>query len=372
MRVRVLLVFSSSELGGAERSLTRMALAGNGDVEFALATLDGPGPWVDWCRQQGRQPFVLGERHSAGRHGRFGVRAIARLAALVRRERYSALYVIGLRASIWLRLMRPWFCNVLLVQGVRWNPDSNSRLDRAFRLVERMLGWLIDCYICNSKAAAATLVQRIGIPEKKIRVIYNGLERLPPVSVQRPEHAPQILTVANLSPRKGFIEYLEQVVAPLGRRYPWLRFVIVGRDEMMGAVQRKAQALGLQKVVTFTGFRMEVAEEFNTASVFVLPSLWNEGCPTAILEAMASGLPVVAFSIDGIPELIDHEVEGLLTPARDYVGMAKAIEGLLAAPRLSARLGQAGRSKVASRFLIEHSVRTHVSTFQELSSASQQ
>lgn len=366
-RARVLVVFSSSELGGAERSLTRMALAANGGVDFALATLDGPGPWADWCCQQGVKPFVLGRRRSANRHGRFGVIALMRLAALVRRERYPALYVIGLRASIWLRLMRPWLRNVRLVHGIRWNPDSNSRLDRAFRLVERMLGSLIDCYICNSKAAAATLAQRVGIPQKKIRVIYNGLEHLPPAGTQQPEHAPRrILTVANLSPRKGYVEYLEQVVAPLSKCYAWVRFVIVGRDEMAGTVQRRVEALGLQKAVTFTGFRMDVSEEFNTASVFVLPSLWNEGCPTAILEAMAYRLPVVAFAMDGIPELIDHEVEGLLTPPRDYAGMAKAIETLLAAPALSARLGQAGRSKVASRFLVEHSVNAHVLTFKEL------
>lgn len=365
-RIQVLLVFSTSELGGAERSLTRMALTATDEVEFTLATLDGPGPWSDWCREMGVEPLVLGERMADGGHGRFGFKALQNLLALVRRERYAALYVIGLRASLWLRFMRPWLAGVRLVHGIRWNPDSDSRLDRAFRLIERLLGGVVDLYICNSRVAGLTLERRAGIPQAKIRVVYNGLNQLPPDRILRSTDPLRVLTVANLSPRKGYLEYMEGVVAPLSRSLPSARFVIVGRDEMAGTVQRKSKDLGLHEIVEFSGFLPDVSREFEAARVFVLPSLWNEGCPTSILEAMAHSLPVVAFAIDGIPELIKHQVDGILVSPGNYVGMAKAIAELLANTDWSWRLGQAGRAKVENLFGIEHCANMHTEIFKEL------
>lgn len=363
---RVLIVFSSSELGGAERSLTRMALASSGPVSFALATLDGPGPWSDWCRAEGATPIVLGDRHGMDGHGRFGVVALMRLIRLVRAERYAVLYVIGLRASLMLRLVKPWLCGARLVQGVRWNPNSSSRLDRAFRLVERMLGGLIDLYICNSRVAAQTLDQALHIRARRIRVIYNGVAQAPPAPAPLSTRPMHVLTVANLSPRKGYLEYIEQVVAPLNERLPEARFLIVGRDEMAGAVQHKIADLGLTQVVTCVGFQPDVSAYLGAARAFVLPSLWNEGCPTSILEAMAHGLPAIAFALDGIPELIEHDADGILIPVGDYPRMAATIERLLLDPDGAARLAMRGREKVLAQFRIGNSAAAHVKAFSEL------
>lgn len=363
---RVLIVFSSSELGGAERSLTRMALASSGPVSFDLATLDGPGPWSDWCRAEGAAPIVLGDRHATDGHGRFGVLTLMRLISLVRAERYAVLYVIGLRASLMLRLVKPWLCGARLVQGVRWNPNSGSRLDRVFRLVERTLGGLIDLYICNSRIAAQTLDQALHIPARRIRVIYNGVARPPPAPAPLSARPMHVLTIANLSPRKGYLEYIEQVVAPLNKRLPEARFVIVGRDEMAGAVQHKIADLGLTQVVTCVGFQPDVSAYLSAARVFVLPSLWNEGCPTSILEAMAYALPIIAFALDGIPELIEHDADGILIPMGDYPRMAATIEQLLLDPDGAARLAMRGREKVLAQFRIANSAAAHVKAFSEL------
>lgn len=364
---RVLLVFSSSELGGAERSLTRMAVAADGEVEFALATLDGPGPWVDWCREQGRQPFVIGKRRRASRHGRFGVLAIVRLAALVRRQRYAALYVIGLRASIWLRLMRPWLSNVRIVQGVRWNPDSNSRLDRAFRLVEWGFGRFIDCYICNSKAAAATLAQKIGISEKKIRVIYNGLNDVPPIPARMNHPPTHVVVLANISERKGHFQFLD-VVSNVLRHMPDVRFFFVGRDDMKGRLILEIERRGLASAITLTGYQPDVGRWLQDASVMVLPSLWGEGCPTSILEGQAYGLPVIAYAIDGVPELILDGIDGLLAVPGNTIALTSALLRVLAEPTLAARMGGAGRAKVAREFTLARCASLHSDVFLEVAS----
>ena len=135
--MKTIIVFSSSELGGAERSLTRMALAAPPGA-YQLATLDGEGPWSDWVRLKGHKPLVFGTRIGP-QHGRFGISAFLTLVRYVRNENLSVLYICGLRASVWLRLLKPLLPSVKLVHGIRTNPETNSRLDRFIRLVERWL-----------------------------------------------------------------------------------------------------------------------------------------------------------------------------------------------------------------------------------------
>lgn len=367
--MRVIVIFSSSELGGAERSLTRMALAATNDVTFTLATLDGPGPWVDWCQEMGIMPFVLGERVRAGAHGRFGLKALLRLVELVRRERYAALYVIGLRSSLWLRLMRPWMHGARIVQGIRWNPDSDSLLDNALRLVERLLGVLIDLYICNSRASAETLQRRAGVPKNKIRVIYNGLDHLPP-PVALTERSTDVVLLANLSPRKGHWEFLD-VVAAVRERIPQAHFYFVGRDDMDGCLSREIVRRNLGQAVTLTGYQADVGHWLGKARLMVLPSLWGEGCPTSILEGFAHGLPVVAYAIDGIPELIDDGIDGFLVQPRDAAAITTAILRLLEDPEQAAHMGEAGRIKVERHFTLAHCANLHASVFSDLTEAHQ-
>lgn len=363
--MRILLVFSSSEIGGAERSLTRMVLAARADVQFDMATLDGNGPWVRWCREMGAEPVVLGKREEGARHGCFGWAALWRLAALVRQKRYTALYVIGLRASLWVRLLKPWLAGARLVHGIRWNPDAPSRLDRAFRLVERFLGGPIDLYICNSDAAALTLVRRVGVPGSKIRVIRNGLARLPTPPRDVAERPPNAVVVANLSPRKGHAEFLD-VVAAVCDRLPKAHFFLVGRDEMHGQLANEIARRGLTQTVTLTGYQDDVGSWLDRARAMVLPSLWGEGCPTSILEGFAHGLPVVAYAIDGVPELIADGIDGFLVPPRDTKELAEAIMRVFENPEMAARMGESGRSKVEQNFTLVRCASQHVAIFSKL------
>ena len=363
--VNVLILFSSSEIGGAERSLTRMARASSGNVRYVLATLDGPGPWADWASSLGMEVHVLGMSPSTRRR-RIELGAAKRLTGLVRRLGCDLIYVVGLRASVLVRLLRPLLGSVRLVNAVRWNPDSDSRLDRLFRLVEKSFGRWSDLYICNSKIAASTLTDRIGVPAEKVKVIYNGLSSMPPEDIVFAPRMRQVVTVANLSPRKGHAEYVENVILPLRKSSVDARFLFVGRDEMGGIVQRMVKRLGVEDVIEFTGFVDDVSSILARSMIFVLPSLWNEGCPTAVLEAMAHGLPIVAFSVDGIPEMITDGREGMLVPKGDYAAMAKAICTLLSDPVLARNLGRSGRLRVGREFQIDRCVRQHADVFGRL------
>ena len=361
--MRVLMVFSSSELGGAERSLTRMAMASSQRV-YQLATLDGEGPWCDWARSQGLQPLVFGERRGP-LHGTLRLRAFVSLVRHVRREHIKIIYVCGLRASFWLRLLKWLMPDIKLVDGIRWNPDSNSRLDKIFRVVERWLNGLVDLYITNSEIAAITLIEKCGISAEKIRVIYNGLADIPIDVIPLAERPLNVLTVANFNPRKGYLEYL-LAIESVHKVIPNARFILVGRDDMNGEVQRAISAAGMAGFVSCEGFQSDVSNYFESARVYVLPSLWGEGCPTSLLESMAWGIPVVANKIDGVPELIRNGVDGFLLNSRNKEKMAACIIELLSNCQIATALGNAGRDKVSRDFTMEACSRLHEQEFIKL------
>jgi glycosyltransferase involved in cell wall biosynthesis len=361
-QARALLLFSRSELGGAERSLSRMAFATQ-DVNYQLATLQGEGSWCRWVRSQGHDPLVLGRGASVG--GGLMLGGFWRLIRHIRCNPVDVIYVCGARASLLLRFMRVFLPRTKLVHGIRWNPDSDSKLDRFFRLVELLTHPLVDAWITNSAVAKQTLVSRCRIPASQVFVIYNGVESLPEVVPSLAERPMDVLTVANLNPRKGHREYL-QVVREVLKAVPAAKFIFVGRDDMNGEVQRAIEKAGLSGHVRCAGFQADVSSWFRRARVFVLPSLCDEGCPTAILEAMLYAIPCVAFAMDGIPELVENGHQGVLLQRGDYSGMAAAIIQVLSDDCKATQMGECGQERVQSLFSLGNTATLHAAAFKEI------
>ena len=291
--------------------------------------------------------------------------AIIRLVRYLKKNPTDIVYVCGVRASLWIRFLRVFFRSTKLVHGIRWNPESNSKLDLFFRLVERTTWKMVDAWITNSKIAKNTLVSRCGIPAEKIFVIYNGLDNLPldaPLIEDRPL---EVLTVANLSPRKGHIEYLAAIRTVVDK-LPNVRFVFVGRDDMNQQVQQAICDAGLTDNVICSGFQADVNQWLKRARVFVLPSLCGEGCPTSILEAMSFAIPCIAFAIDGIPELITDGENGALLQPADYLGMAAKIVSILENDSIAAELGRHARENVELNFKLENTSTHHASLFNQM------
>lgn len=253
---------------------------------------------------------------------------------------------------------------VRIAHGVRWNPDSGSRLDIGLRLVERWSSGLVDAYITNSRIAASTLVRRCGIPEERIGVIYNGVAELPEFVPPAAERPLEVLTVANLRPVKGHREFLCAIRTVLDA-VPGARFVFVGRDDMNGEVQRAVERANLSHAVEWVGFQADVSAYFRRARAFVLPSL-DEGCPTVILESFAWGCPVVAYGVGGVPELIADASDGFVVPPQDSTQLATRIIRLLTDTNLSESLSLAGRKKIAQGMTLARSAALHESTFTAL------
>ena len=357
-----IIVFSSSDIGGAERSLTRMALASPPGV-YQLATLDGEGTWCDWVRIQGERPLVFGVRNGA-RHGRLRLGAFLSLISYVRSEDIQIVYICGIRASFWLRLFKPFMPGVKLVHGIRSNPDTNSLSDRSFRIVERWLNGLVDLYITNSQIAATTLVNRCLVSADKIKIIYNGLAEMPTDTIPLLERPLNVLTVANLNPDKGHLEYLLAIESVL-EEIPDIHFIFVGRDDLNGKVQSVIKERGLSKHISYVGFQEDVSHWMTVARLLVVPSL-KEGCPTTVLEAMSHGVPVVGYNLGGLPELVRHRQDGLLVPAADRKALAKAIIRLLVETKFANKMSASSLARCSTEFQLDTCVTEHRDSFRLL------
>ena len=159
-----------------------------------------------------------------------------------------------------------------------------------------------------------------------------------------------MLTVANINPRKGYLEYLSAIKL-VHNAIPDAQFIFVGRDDMDGQIQKAISAAGMSGFINFEGFQSDVSHYFGNARVCVLPSLWGEGCPTSLLESLAWGVPVVANRIDGVPELISDGIDGFNGPQSRKNG-CQIIE-LLSNCQIATSFGIAGREKVLRDFTIE-------------------
>jgi glycosyltransferase involved in cell wall biosynthesis len=159
--------------------------------------------------------------------------------------------------------------------------------------------------------------------------------------------------VAALGPTKG-VEVLLSAAARLRRAGRRFTLRIVGDGPLREPLEAQARGLGLQACVRFEGAadREGVARALRTAAVFALPCVAlqdgrrHDGLPVALLEAMASGLAVVATPVGGIPEVVAHGTNGWLVPPGDGASLAGALAALLADGSMRARLGAAARDTI--------------------------
>src|SRR5262249_29647962 len=139
------------------------------------------------------------------------------------------------------------------------------------------------------------------------------------------------------------------------------RFLIVGdfKDDpaYKASLTRMAVRLGLGRRVIFTGFRLDVPAILSEATVSVLPCHTGEGLSNSILESMAAGLPVVATTVGGNPELVDDGRTGFVVPPCDAGALANSISALLSDTAMARRYGAAGKERVLTEFSLKQMVR---------------
>ena len=222
----------------------------------------------------------------------------------------------------------------------------------------------------------AEAVMQLGCREEKIVLQRTGipLKKWPLIDRQAPaDGAWQILQACRMVPKKGLLTTLE-AFAVLRARFPLARLHLAGDGPLLETLRGRVAELGLPaEAVSFPGFLAEqpLLELMQRCHLFVHPSETTtdgnrEGVPNAMLEAMATGLPVVATRHGGIPEAVADGVEGRLVDERDAASLAAAMEGVLVEPDALGQMGCAARESVATRFASDVQIEQLETTYLEM------
>ena len=231
-----------------------------------------------------------------------------------------------------------------------------------------------ECVITCTEYNRQYLLNQFGRSlTRKLHCIHHGLDlsEFEFRSPQAPtEEVPLVLAVARLVAKKG-LSHLLGAVDILQQRGRSVRVEIIGDGPLRGALETQLRSLGLEDTTKLLGAQPheKVRLAYRRASLFVLPCTVAEngdrdGIPNVLLEAMASGVPVISTEISGVPELIESERDGLLVPPNNPAALADAMERVLASAELGDRLARAARAKIEARFSLEHGTAELVAAFQ--------
>jgi glycosyltransferase involved in cell wall biosynthesis len=217
--------------------------------------------------------------------------------------------------------------------------------------------------VTETDYAARFLRERFPDCADRVHRVYNGLDLAEFGRADFSPATPLVVAVGRLIAKKGFVDLI-RACGLLAERGKWFCCEIIGEGPLENELREKIQQLELQDRVALAGARPqdEIRDRLAEASVFVLPSVIDpeggmDNLPTVIMEAMATGLPVISTAIGGIPEMVIEGETGFLVPPRDAVALADVIEKLIGDAVLARKIGRAGHERAKKLFSIERNVR---------------
>lgn len=237
----------------------------------------------------------------------------------------------------------------------------------------RRLFEAVPLVLARSQSLANRLIQ-FGCPREKLRINRTGvpLDEFPVVERQAPPNSRwRIMQACRLIPKKGVATSL-RAFAVFKKDFPNAEFFVAGKGPLQAELEMLAAGLGVSKDVHFVGFlsQSKLLGLYLSSHLFLHPSETppdenQEGIPNSILEAMATGLPILATRHGGIGEAVEHGRSGLLVPEEDHVGLARAMKEIATTPGLLYDMGMRARMAVTSRFEQEAQARLLESFYEE-------
>ncbi len=335
---------------------------------FVFACLDDLGPLGRELRDEGYLVEVLGRRSG------IDLACVRKLAAFARREGASLLHAHQYTPFFYCRAPGTWLPRppVLFNEHGRFFPDLPSRKRMVFN---RLFLRRKDRVVAVGESVKQALIDNEGLPAARIDVIYNGV-RLNDFSVNaglrfevrdelRIDPAAQVaIQVARLDYLKDHCTAV-RTAERVQKQLPGFQLLVVGEGPERPKIEAEIQARQLAGCVRLLGMRTDVRRLLAAADVFLLTSI-SEGIPVTLIEAMGAELPVVSTAVGGIREVVLAEQTGLLAPAGDDVGLAKAALSLLADSRRSKEFGQAGRKRATALFSEEQMHAQYVQLYQQM------
>lgn len=298
--------------------------------------------------------------------------AILRLVGLLRRVRPQILHTLLFPAN-WRGALAGRLAGAPVIVGSVRN--LSTWMGPVSRAMERAATRWADAVIVNASAVGRFMEAEVGVRKDRLRLIPNGVDLdayRPALDDERSRRRAAdgsgsgevIGAVMSLTSKKNpgmLVDAAAKVVA----ERPQARFLVAGEGPLRRALEERIALRGLDGRFTLLGLRRDVPELLRTFDLLALTSD-REGCPNVVLEAMASGVPVVATAVGGTPDLIDEGVTGRLIPPGDAGALASAILRILRDPPAREGMARAALEHVRSGFGLDAMVARTAALYEEL------
>jgi glycosyltransferase involved in cell wall biosynthesis len=310
------------------------------EVEFLMLHEDEPGAW-DFARAlEGRGVPLTAIRVRADvdplAYGDV-VRALARRRPRILHTHLVHADVYGQLAGASVRVP----LRLSTKHGFNWFRES-----RFFALADRGVASFVHVHIAISRGLARYLAEKEGFDEGEFEIVHYGIRAHDEPAPR--DGMPRLLCIGRLIPVKGHLVLL-RALAQARTRLPDLRLDLAGHGPLEPALRAYVRELRLGDAVRFLGFVSPVQRAIEDAGVVVVPSL-GEGFGMVALEAMERARPVIASDVGGLPEIVEHDLSGLVVPAGDAEALADAIVALAGDPHRADAMGRAGRARALESF----------------------
>jgi glycosyltransferase involved in cell wall biosynthesis len=352
-KLQIALCITDLDVGGAERCLVQLATRMDRTRFLPVVYCLGPRPPVAEASCVPALEAAGIEMHCLGARTKWEIaRVLRRLTGLLADRRPDLVQTFLFHANIVGRIAArragiPWVVSGIRVaeQGSRWH-----------LWLERCTRRLVDLHVCVSESVARFTATRAGIPPEGLVVIPNGIDQSlypadKPADLGRFGIPPQrrvVSYVGRLDRQKG-VDWLVETAPQWLQRLPDCDLLLVGSGPLGQRLEQSARKSGVSDRVHFAGWQPDVREILAASRLLVLPSRW-EGMPNVVLEAMASGLPIVASRCEGVDELLGPRAAEQTVCFGDSEAFADKVVAMLSEPRVAASLGDGNRTRVENHF----------------------
>ncbi|MBN2438703.1 MAG: glycosyltransferase [Deltaproteobacteria bacterium] len=358
--VNVLHAVEDLKIGGMERVIASI-VTGLDPVKYAahVLCLTRGGTVADELIRQGVPVTILGldNYHRPGQ--------LLALCRWLRGNNCHILHTHGYFAGVFARIAGLWVGVPHIITHVH---SAYVDYQSKNRCMEKVLSFWTDRVICVSRTVQEWVVEAERIDRGKTCVIYNGAGLNFPdrpngfvsTALRRtlgiPDSDTVFTVVASLTSNKGHHVLLEAFKSVLAA-HPDATLLVVGDGPRRTEIETRARQLAIDRKAIFTGLRTDIDALLGISDVCLLPSQFREGLGLALIEAMATGLPVIGTRIGGIPEVIQDGENGFLVPPGNPGALADAMIRIAKDRDLKIRMGRRGRQIYEEKFSLSEMIR---------------
>ena len=369
IRPKVLILIATDAIGGPGKGLFQfLKYAPREAFDYTLCnfkvTNRPMGQFIQEARRNNLNLVLLNQRATIDPN------LVMQAQRVIREHGINLIQTHGYKSNVLGFLLRA-ICRRPWIGFAHGYTDDNWKI-RLYNRIDKAVLKYADQIVTVSDSLRLSLI-RSGIPKDKIRLIYNAIEL---TDLRPATEAPEVRkrhdistdqrvvgVIGRLSPEKGQLVFLQAMVRTV-KSCPNVIALIIGEGQDLAMLQDYCREKDLSDQVVFVGYQENIDEYYQVLDLLVLPSL-SEGLPNVMLEAMSFGIPVLATSVGGIPEIIDNK-NGILVRPNDPTSLAERMIELLRNDELRMAIGSRGKSSLYPRFAPDQRVGRIIGMYEEL------